>query len=102
MPISGDRYKFSSENVDIAPNDEGVYELYDGDELIYVGRAAGLYVTIRTRLQSHLRGDEGRCTQRATAYRREVTNTPTAREKELLLEYRRLNGRLPRCNDRVG
>lgn len=66
MPIVGDRYAFTKENVDKSPDEKGVYALYDGDVLIYYGRASGDSVTIRTRLQSHQRGDEGRCTQSAT------------------------------------
>jgi excinuclease UvrABC nuclease subunit len=100
MPIGGSKYLFSKDNVDKAPDEHGVYELYDGDELIYIGRAAGTGVTIRTRLQAHRRGDEGRCTQRATHYRREVNSRPIGREAELIREYVTRYGRLPRCNER--
>lgn len=100
MPIGGIKYPFSKDNVDKAPDQHGVYELYDGDELIYIGRAAGDGVTIRTRLQAHHRGDEGRCTQRATHYRREANSRPVARESELLRAYVTRHGRLPRCNER--
>ena len=39
MPIPGDRYTFSKENVDKSPDEHGVYALFDGDVLIYYGRA---------------------------------------------------------------
>ena len=100
MPITGERYAFTKENVDRAPAERGVYALYDGSTLIYYGRAAGDYVTVRSRLQSHHSGREGACTQGAATYRREVTTRPVAREKELLDEYKSANGgRLPRCNE---
>lgn len=102
MPIVGDKYGFTQENVDKSPDDHGVYELYEGEELIYIGRAAGDGVTIRSRLQDHFRGDDGSCTQRADGYRREVTDRPRAREVELLNEHQRRYGRLPRCNARIG
>ncbi len=102
MSINGDIYNFSEENVGMAPNESGVYALYDGNVLIYYGRAQGLGVTIRSRLQDHYFGREGPCTQAATAYKRELTSDPVAREIELLEEHRRLYGRLPRCNERVG
>ncbi len=102
MPIGGDRYGFTKNNVDQAPEEHGVYALYDGDALIYYGRAAGDGVTIRSRLQDHQAGREGKCTQGATAYRREVNSKPVSREKELLEEFQRQNGRLPRCNERIG
>jgi excinuclease UvrABC nuclease subunit len=100
MPISGDKYAFTKDNVNKAPDDHGVYALYDGDVLIYYGRAAGDGVTIGSRLRSHFKGDEGPCTQGATHYRREVTSRPVAREVELLNEFENAYRRLPRCNDR--
>jgi len=100
MPISGDKYEFTAKNVNKAPEGHGVYALYDGDILIYYGRAAGDGVTIRSRLQSHYAGNEGSCTKGATHYRRETTNSPKHREKELLDEFEAKVGRLPRCNER--
>jgi hypothetical protein len=99
MPISGDKYEFTSNNVNSSPAQHGVYQLYDGDVTIYIGRASGTGVTIRSRLQNHYSGNEGPCTQGATHYRGEVTEYAIAREKELLDEYYRINRRLPRCND---
>lgn len=100
MPIKGDRYTFSKENVNKSPDEHGVYALYDGDELIYYGRVQGKGVTIRSRLQCHLNGDEGSCTQRATGYMRERTERAAEREAELLAEFRRNNkGKQPRCNE---
>ena len=101
MAIGGDLYTFNEENVNRAPEKHGVYALYDGSTLIYIGRAAGDGVTIRGRLQSHFRGDEGNCTKQATRYRREVTESATSRERELLEEYQGSHGgKLPRCNER--
>jgi hypothetical protein len=97
MGISGDKYAFTNENVDKSPTDNGAYALYDGATTIYFGRASGTD-TIRARLQSHKRGDEGSCTQKATDYRREVCTNPISREKELLEEYKQSYGKLPRCN----
>jgi hypothetical protein len=98
MPVSGDLYAFTEENIDKSPTDKGVYSLHQGDETTYIGKGDGEN-GIRERLQAHKRGDEGPCTQRATAYRREVCNDPESRERELLLEYRRAYGKLPRCNE---
>jgi hypothetical protein len=101
VPKGGELYDFTQENVDKAPASHGVYALFDGDALIYYGRAVGTNVTLRSRLQSHERGSEGTCSQGATHYRRETTNDPAGREEALLNDYRRLNDRLPRCNERV-
>jgi excinuclease UvrABC nuclease subunit len=96
------QYEFTSKNVDHAPDKPGVYALYYGDEIIYYGWAQGDTVTIRSRLQSHKSGREGACTEKATHYRREVTDNAEEREKQLLLEYRQQHGRLPRCNAKIG
>ena len=87
MPITGDKYTFNTDNVSRAPQSHGMYQLYDGNITIYIGRAAGTSVTIRSRLQDHLSGREGPCTQGASSYRREENSRPVAREKELLEEY---------------
>lgn len=101
--VKGDRFRFIPDNVDKAPDEAGVYALYKENELIYYGRAQGNSVTIRTRLQAHLRGDDGSCTRNATHYRREVCSNPVSREKELLEEYKKSNsGKLPKCNERIG
>ena len=85
-----------------APKSRGVYLLFDGHELIYIGRAAGEDVTIYSRLLSHLNGHEGRCTQKATDFAFEETEYPYTREEELLKAYKSQSGRLPRCNERIG
>lgn len=95
-------YAFTKDNVDKAPDHHGVYMLFQNTELIYVGRASGLGVTIRSRLQSHQSGAEGYCTKSATHYSRQVCSYSIAREAELLNRYRDAYGKLPRCNERVG
>lgn len=97
-----DRYTFVEEVVGAAPNENGVYILYEGDELIYIGRAVGLIVTIRSRLQRHLSGDEGPCTKRATQYSWYICEDGARVERELLERYFQTYGRLPRCNARIG
>ena len=116
MPITGGNFAFTESNLNKAPAEHGVYALYDNTPLvrefsgpfpsmrrrrveltIYIGRASGDGVTIRSRLMSHYRGDEGLCTVCATHYRREVTSDPIARESELLDEYEEKYSELPRC-----
>ena len=101
MPINDTQVRpFTKDLVDKSPDAHGVYALYDGDTLIYVGRAQGKGVTIRSRLQRHRDGAEGACTAVATHYRREVREDAKEREAELLTEYKRANkGKMPRCNE---
>jgi hypothetical protein len=102
MPIGGDRYPRTEKNLKNAPKTHGVYALYEGSRLIYIGRAAGTNVTINSRLNDHARGDDGPCTQAYTHYQREETSNAKAREEQLLEEYKKANGQLPPCNERVG
>jgi hypothetical protein len=98
MPISGDRYKLTPAALDRSPDEHGAYALYEGDRLLYVGSARG-EGTIRSHLRRHKGGDFGQCTQRASHYRREVTEAGAERAAELLDEFKGVNGgRLPPCN----
>ena len=89
------RYRFTRIVLLGAPADAGVYALWDGEELVYYGRAAG-GTTIRARLLDHL---EGRLPlTSASHYSWELCRDPAAREAELLAEYQRIFGRPPRFN----
>ena len=97
--ISGTKYQFNDYNIGLAPDRQGVYVLYDGNEITYYGHSD---TSIRGRLRRHHGGNEGRCTQAATHFAWETTTRPEAREVELLNAFKRVYGRLPRCNERVG
>lgn len=97
MPIASPRYALNRTMVAGAPPDPGVFALWEKDELIYYGRAQGVGATIQSRLREYLeRGNP--CTAAATHYAWEITSNPRSREAELLREYQRSHGRLPRCN----
>jgi len=87
------RYRFTRLVIAGAPDEQGIYALWDGEEVIYYGRGA-----IRTRLLDHLYGRVDEPTRRATHYGWELCADPAAREAELLAEYRRVFGRAPRLN----
>ena len=98
MAIPGGKYAFTKENIDRSPTSQGVYALYDGDNIIYIGKAEGEN-GIRELQQRHKQGDEGNCTQNASHYRRDPSTNTKKMERVYLQEYKRLNGILPRCND---
>jgi len=97
MPIASPRYAFNATMVWGAPPDPGVYALWEGEELIYYGRALGGGITIQSRLREHLESAQS-CTARATHYGWEIASNPRVREAELLREHQKSHGRLPRCN----
>src|SRR5437868_4867670 len=98
MPIPGKKYKFHEKNIGKSPDVHGVYALFDGDVLIYYGRALGASQTIRSQLKRHKDGGETAGTQLATHYAREKTEHARKREGELLAEYKIEHQALPRCN----
>lgn len=93
--MHGDMYRLTRNNVDQVPEAPGVYALYEGGQVIYVGAAIGRGETIRSRLREHLAGSQppGRATAKAFSY--EVTRYPLSRERALLEEERRNRRDMP-------
>jgi hypothetical protein len=89
----GRRYRFTRVVIAGAPAEPGVYTLWQGEEVIYYGRAQG-DATIRSRLLDHLAAAAP-----ATHYSWEISREPAARESELLQQHKRAFGRLPRLNE---
>ena len=91
------RYEFAVWAVPGAPDDPGVYCLWVGDELIYIGCAEAPSASIRSRLSDHLSGQTPGPAG-ITHYAWEISRRPRERELELLQEFERRFGRLPRLN----
>jgi len=98
VPLAGAHFPFTPTLIGASPDEAGVYALWSGEELLYIGRANGRRSTIRALLIDHLSGLHGPCTQRSTHYQWELHLRPETRELELLEEYRNKYQRLPRCN----
>jgi hypothetical protein len=88
------RYRFTRIVIAGAPDDRGVFALWDGEELVYYGRADGSGSTIRSRLLDQYLSDPNR----ATHYSWELCADPVSRELELLAEYEATYGRRPKYN----
>jgi hypothetical protein len=72
----------------------GVYQLYDGNEVIYIGHGTN----VRERLWSHKHGIEGALTGASTGFSYEITNRAKDREDELTEVFKAThNGELPRA-----
>ena len=87
--------QLTSWNINYVPEIEGVYILSDNiKNIIYIGRSGNL----QERLYQHLNTSDC-CIRDAKYFKYETTWNSVAREKELLEEFKRRYGRLPRCND---
>jgi len=96
LPIRNPKYRLTRAMVEGAPEEVGIFALWEGDELIYLGRASP-GATIRERLEEHLER-RCECTTRASHYSWELSLRPDARELELLREFTAQFGRVPKCN----
>lgn len=100
MPITPELFPFTARLIAGAPEEPGVFALWEDGDVIYIGHAAGRGVTIRSRLVDHFTGTVSPCTRRATHYSWEISQRPAAREAELLAAFQTRTARLPRCNAR--
>ena len=91
-------FPFTGRLIAGAPEEPGVFVLWENGEVIYIGHAQGRGMTIRCRLVDHFTGNGSPCTRRASHYSWEISLRPAERELELLEEYRSSHARLPRCN----
>lgn len=98
MPFPAERFPFTAKLIAGAPEEPGVYLLWEDGEVVYVGHAGGRGATIRSCLVDHFSGARGPCTRRATEYSWEMSRDPAGREAKILEEYRALHSREPRCN----
>ncbi len=91
-------FPFTARLIAGAPEQAGVYVLWEDGEVIYIGHALGGSATVRSRLVDHFAGSGGPCTRKATHYSWAVSHDPAGRERLLMEEYRRRFVDLPRCN----
>lgn len=88
-PLASPKYAFKESLIQAAPEDSGVYLLYFGDTMLYIGLATGKTNlgrenpdTIRGRLLAHFHGELK--PDVATHYRWEIHSDPQLRVAELL------------------
>lgn len=89
-------WSFTTTMVDIDRDQPGVYELADNlEKVVYIGSSAAL----KSRLKDHLLSNDSCIKEHAHKYRIDYRNDYRTHERERLQSFRRIHGRLPRCND---
>lgn len=91
------RYPFLAAVIDGAPHEAGVYVLWEGDELTYIGAAGPGGMTIRSRLLEHL-GGQDHCSCSPTHYSWRLARFPHILEREFLGQHKVKLQDVPRCN----
>jgi hypothetical protein len=97
MPIFGPAKRFTRNNVDLAPDEPGVYALVVEGDIAFYGCSRG-DETIRSRLSDHLAGRQAPGREVISAFSYEVTRFTMARECALLEEHLRRTWQLPTYN----
>ena len=96
------RYPYKAAIIDLAPEESGIYGLFDGFELIYIGVAnRDMGQSIRACLLRHQHGTLGNCTINATSYSWEISYQPKERQTEVLEHHVQANGSDPRCQQKI-
>ena len=95
MPTSLPRQPFTAWRIAGIPARAGVYVLWQGEEILYVGRAHGA-ATMRSRLMEHYTRQVKPWD--ATHFSWEACERPAEREAAALREAQRALGCLPRYN----
>jgi hypothetical protein len=93
-------WPFTLTMLEYAPDNSGVYLLWDGDEIIYIGRAQGEQ-SVKTCLLAHRSGSLGECTKRATHYSWVISVWPSVVEAQLIGQFHQKYGREPRCHNKA-
>ncbi|HWI39057.1 MAG TPA: hypothetical protein VNU64_21590 [Burkholderiales bacterium] len=93
MAIRGPKWLVIAALVTLAPDTPGVFELWDGDELLFVG-STRRKETLRTELEREISAHAAE----ATHFSWEITFHPEDRWRELLAEFEHLHHRRPRLN----
>lgn len=82
------KWAFRPSMVADAPETAGVYALWDGESLLWLGHATGGADTVRARLTEHMvRAASGRCPI-PTHYSWEICTNPREREAQARAELR--------------
>src|SRR2546422_3519308 len=98
MAIRSPKWLVLAALVAIAPDTPGVFELWDDDEVVFVGATKGRNEGVRSTLRAELIHRLLEDASEATHFSWEITYEPAARERELLAEFEREHHRPPRFN----
>ena len=89
-------WRFNETWVNTERDEGGVYELGDSaQQVVYIGSSAA----VKTRLKSHLAGDDLCITLHAQYYRVDYRSDYRAEELRRYNAYVRLHGTPPKCNN---
>jgi len=98
MPIDSRMRPFNLETINKTPDYQGAYELYEGNQCIYVG-ATEKSRGIRTSLKYHFSGGITGTAAKVDGFKVLPSTYPLSERQRLLRRYKFENSRLPRFNE---
>jgi len=99
MPIKGTLFPWDKTNVYLVEAESATFALYHDNKLIYIGSTSDLSKTFREYWESKFNNKS--CLKITNNYRREYRSDYQERADRLLREYKKMHGKLPRCNNSV-
>ena len=93
VPIRSPKWFFAAALVLAAPETPGVFELWEGEEAVFIGATRGSRQSLRECLVHEMGVHD------ATHFSWEITYRAEARQRELLEEYEAAHHRPPKLND---
>src|SRR3989442_11940783 len=88
MPVRSPKWPFTPAAVEYSPDEwGGVYVLWRGETILYIGSAPDGGPSIKGGLPAHPKGERGPRPPEATHYRRGLSPSPKPRQLELLKGY---------------
>ena len=100
MEILDDEIHLWLENAQFVKAKPGVYVLYDKNlDAIYIGESENLQNQFAKYVNTNFENDP--CKQKTHTYQRAFVENPKERKRQLLEDYKKKHGKIPRCNDDI-
>jgi len=97
MEILDEKVLVWLENAQFVKAKPGVYVLYDKNlAAIYIGESENLQNQFAKYFNTNFENDP--CKQKTYTYQRTFVENPKERKRQLLEDYKKKHGKMPRCN----
>ena len=97
MEILDEKVLVWLENAQFVKAEPAVYVLYDKNlDAIYIGESENLQNQFAMYFNTNFENDS--CKQKTHTYQRAFVENPKERKRQLLEDYKKKHGKMPRCN----
>ena len=93
--VWSDWHPFTQEEINLIPQDKGIYQLNSGSETMYIGHA----INLQHQLLEHLNSDDAGI-QKTTVFCYHLSDDPEEFREKFLRKFLINYGKLPICNEK--